>query len=60
MDSVVSWAILTGIVLVLLVWLLLARVRYLDSVHVTKEPCVLANARHGKDWQAYATGHTKY
>jgi len=58
MDSVVSWAILTGIVLVLLVWLLAARARYLDRVHPTKETCVLANAGHGKDWQAFATGHT--
>ena len=59
MDSVVSWAILTPILLGLLAWLLIRRAAYLDSVHVTKEPCVLANARHGKDWQAFATGHTK-
>ncbi len=58
MDSVVSWAILTGIVLVLLVWLLAARARYLDRAHPIKETCVLANAGHGKDWQAFATGHT--
>ena len=58
MDSVVSWAILTGVALVLLVWLLAARARYLDRIHPTKEPCVWANARHKKDWQAFATGHT--
>ncbi len=60
MDSVVSWAILTGVALVLLVWLLAARAAYLDSVHVTKEPCVLANTGRKGDWQAFATGHTKY
>ena len=58
MDSVVSWAILTPLVLGLLAWFLLKRAAYLDRIHPTKETCVLANAGHRKDWQAFYTGHT--
>ena len=57
MDSVISWAILTGVVLGLLVWLLMARAKYLDRIHPTKEPCVWANAGRKQDWQRFATGH---
>lgn len=58
MDSVISWAVLTLAVLGGLAWMLKARCAYLDSVHTEKPPCVLANARRGKDWQAFYTGHT--
>ena len=60
MDSVVSWAILTGMALALLLWLLIARARYLERIHPIKEPCVCQNAGRKNDWQAFATGHTKY
>lgn len=57
MDSVISWAILTMLTMGGLVWFLLRRAAYLDSIHKTKPPCVLANAGRGADWQAFYTGH---
>lgn len=57
MDSVISWAILTVLLMGGLVWFLLRRAAYLDSVHTEKPPCVWANAGRRKDWQAFYTGH---
>lgn len=57
MDSIVSWMILTGLSLAGIAWLLISRAKYLDSIHITKAPCVWANAGHKKDWQAFYTGH---
>lgn len=56
MDSVVSWLILTIALLAGEGLLFLCRVRYLDSVHITKPACRWANDRRGKDWQAFYTG----
>ncbi len=58
MDSVVSWAILTPVLIGLLAWLLLQRAAYLDSIHTEKPPCVWANAGRTEkdDWQRFATG----
>lgn len=57
MDSVISWAILTVLLMGGLALFLLRRAAYLDSIHKTKAPCVWANAGRRKDWQAFYTGH---
>lgn len=56
-DSIMSWAILTPAILGAIAWLLIARMHHLDRTHITKAPCVWANAGHRQDWQAFATGH---